>query len=405
MTKYQSFLASYVENIFDALDDGVYVTDKEGTTIHVNAMYTKLTGLKAEELLGHNVRELRDKGIFDTILNPTIVKTLKPETNVQTLKDGKRVVLRGFPVFDRNKELVLVITLVRDVTLMEQMRMQSLQQKDLISVYQNQIERLSAIDSEKYHSYEIPRAEQLSERVERVAATDKSILLRGEIGVGKDRVARLVHDRSPRKNEIFLAVNCNNLFKKQIEVELFGYAPDPLDAFTSADSDGKMGYFETANKGTVFLDEIGVLPLTMQAKLLSVLQDQEVMREGSPVPKKVDVRIIAATNRNLEDEIKKGNFSRDLLDKLREAVLDIPPLRETPKMIPGIVNHFLQHYGAKYSKDIICPDETMSVFLAYQWPGNIRELKNTVQNLILSCEGNEIRPQDLPPCMHIAQYA
>ena len=162
MTKYQSFLASYVENIFDALDDGVYVTDKEGTTIHVNAMYTKLTGLKAEELLGQNVRELRDKGIFDTVLNPTIVKTLKPETNVQTLKDGKRVVLRGFPVFDANKELVLVITLVRDVTLMEQMRMQSLQQKDLISVYQNQIEHLSAVDSESYHSYKIPQVEQLS---------------------------------------------------------------------------------------------------------------------------------------------------------------------------------------------------------------------------------------------------
>jgi len=134
--------------------------------------------------------------------------------------------------------------------------------------------------------------------------------------------------------------------------------------------------------------------------LLRVLQDQEVMRVGSPVPRKVDVRIIVATNRNLEDEIKEGNFSADLNNRLREAVIDVPPLRETPEMIPGIVNHLLEVYCAKYNKDLICPDETMSIFLAYQWPGNIQELKNTIQNLIITCEGNEICPQHLPPSMH-----
>lgn len=400
MNQDHSFLASNVVNIFDALDDGVYVTDKEGTTLHVNSIYTKLTGLKAEELLGQNVRVLKEKGIFDTIVNPVIVKTRKSETNVQTLQDGKRVVLRGFPVFDDNNELVLVITLVRDVTLIEQMRQQIFQQKNLLSMYQNQIELLSAKDSECYHSYATPQVEKLIERVKRVASTDATMLLLGEAGVGKDRVARLAHDNSPRNNEIFLTVDCSCISKNGIEAELFGYVPEALDAFTSADSEGKIGPFEAANKGTVFLDEIGALPLTIQAKLLRVLQDQEVMRVGSPVPRKVDVRIIAATNRNLDVEIKKGNFSLDLNNRLREAVIDVPPLRETPEMIPGIANHFMEVYGAKYKKDIICSDETMSIFLAYQWPGNIQELKNTIQSLIITCDGNEILPQHLPPSMH-----
>lgn len=396
----QSFLASNVVNIFDALDDGVYVTDKEGTTLHVNSIYKKLTGLTAEELLGQNVRVLQEKGIFDTIVNPVIVKTRKPETNVQTLQDGKRVVLRGFPVFDDNNELVLVITLVRDVTLIEQMRQQISQQKNLLSIYQNQIELLSAQDSESYHSYATPQIEKLIERVKRVASTDATLLLLGEAGVGKDRVARLAHDNSPRKNEIFLTVDCSGLSKNSIEADLFGYVPEALDAFTSADSEGKIGPFEAATKGTVFLDEIGELPLTIQAKLLRVLQEKKVMRVGSPVPKKVDVRIIAATNRNLDVEIEKENFNVDLNNRLREAVIDIPPLRETPEMIPGIVKHFLAVYGAKYKKDMICPDETMSIFLAYQWPGNIQELKNTIQSLIFTCEGDAILPQNLPPSMH-----
>jgi PAS domain S-box-containing protein len=405
MTKYQSFLASNVVNIFEALDDGVYVTDKEGTTLHVNSMYTKLTGLTSEELLGQNVRVLQEKGIFDTVVNPIIVKTRKPETDVQTLQDGKRVVLRGFPVFDDNKELVLVITLVRDVTLMEQLRTQIVQQKKLLSLYQNQIELLSKQYVGSHQSYETLQDEKLAKLVKRIASTDSIVLLFGEKGVGKDRVARLAHANSPRKNEIFFKVDCSPISKDRIESEFFGFVPDPLDAFTSADSDGKMGYFEAANKGTVFLDEISVLPLTIQAKLLRLLQDQEVMRVGSPVPKKVNVRIIAATSTNLEDEIKKGNFSEDLFNKLREKIITIPPLREIPEMIPSIVDYYLKRYGVKYKKDMNCPNETMSMFLAYQWPGNIRELENTIQSLFMTCEGNEIPPHNLPPSMHASKDA
>ena len=401
MTKYQKILALFLENIFDAMDDGVYITDKKGITLHVNAMYKKLTGLTSEELLGKNVHALKKSGVFDEVVNPEVVETGKSTTSVQVLRGGKRVVLRGFPVFDNHNELAMVITLVRDVTLIGQMREQILHQKELISLYHNQIEHLSAKPQESKTSYESPQIKQLSELVKRVAATDATILLLGETGVGKDWFARMAHEHSLRKDNIFLKVDCGSISEHLIESELFGYAPG---AFTGAHTKGKLGHFEIADKGTIFLDEIGELPLPMQAKLLRVLQDQEVMRVGSSVPKKVNVRIIAATNRKLEEEMEKGNFRSDLFYRLRVAVVDIPPLRDVPLMIPGLVNHFLQRYGAKYKKEIRCSDETMTLFMVYGWPGNIRELENTIQSLVVTCEETEICPRDLPPAMNNAPF-
>lgn len=396
MDRYRSKLAPFLENILAALDDGVYVTDKDGITLHVNKMYEQLTGLNSEELLGKDVRVLQGLGVFDEIVNPMVVKRQKPVTSVQVLKNGKRVVLRGYPVFDDDDNLNLVITLVRDVTLIGQMRQQIIQQKKLISIYHDQIEHLSSSTPADKNSYEAPQIRELTELVKRVASTDATIILLGETGVGKDRFARMAHEHSPRKDEMYLKVDCGSISENLIESELFGYAPG---AFTGANSKGKIGHFEIAHKGTIFLDEIGELPLTMQAKLLRVLQDQEVVRVGSSVPKKVDVRIIAATNRNLEEEVEKGNFRIDLFYRLRVAVVDIPPLREVPGMIPGLVNHFLERYGAKYKKDIICPDGTMNIFLTYRWPGNIRELENTIQSLVVTSQSHEILPIDLPPCM------
>ncbi|BHH85930.1 sigma-54 interaction domain-containing protein [Desulforhopalus sp. 52FAK] len=395
MDQYRTQLAPFIENILAALDDGVYVTDKYGMTLHVNRMYQKLTGLRSEDLLGQNVRVLREKGVFDEIVNPIVVKRQKPVTSVQVLKNGKRVVLRGYPVFDDDKNLTLVITLVRDVTLIGQMREQIIKQKKLISIYHDQIELLSST-APSSNSYDAPQIRELTELVKRVAATDATIILLGETGVGKDRFARMAHEHSPRRDEMYLKVDCGSISENLIESELFGYAPG---AFTGANSKGKIGHFEIANKGTIFLDEIGELPLTMQAKLLRVLQDQEVMRVGSSIPKKVDVRIIAATNRNLEEEVEKGNFRIDLFYRLRVAVVDIPPLRQVPGMIPGLVHHFLEKFGQKYKKDILCPDGTMNIFLTYRWPGNIRELENTIQSLVVTSQSHEILPIDLPPCM------
>ena len=395
MNNYKSFLASNVVNIFEALDDGVYITDREGTTLHVNSMYEKLTGLTPEELLGQNVRVLREKGIFDIVLNPTIVKTQKPETNVQTLQDGKRVVLSGFPVFDDQNELVLVITLVRDVTLMEQMRAQIAQQKDLLSICHNQVELLSAKRAIGCQLLEMPQTDALIEQLEQVASTDATVLLMGETGVGKNGIARMIHDNSPRKDELFIRVDCSMIPKDRIEEALFGYVPEAQDAFTSADSEGKIGPFEAADRGTVLLDEIGALPVPMQEKVFRVMRSREVIRIGSPVIRNVNVRIIASTSRNLEVETEKGNFHNELNDRLGETVIKIPALCETPEVIPSLVKQVLEVYGPKYNRKMICNEAAISILEAYPWPGNIQELQNTIQNLMVKCEGNEIRPQDV----------
>ncbi|WP_136796152.1 MULTISPECIES: sigma-54 interaction domain-containing protein [Desulfosediminicola] len=401
MYEYHQKLSDHMEGVLGTLDDGLYVTDKEGMTLHVNSSYERLTGLKAVELVGKNVRDLLDEGTFNAIVNPQVIEKREPVTELQVLGNGKRVVLRGTPVFNEYKEIALVVTTVRDVTLMGQMREQIKEQKKLLSIYHEHIESITTSNKDGESPYSSNQRDEIADLVKRVATTDAIILLLGETGVGKDWFARMAHESSLRKDQVFLKVDCGSISETLIESELFGYAPG---AFTGANRQGKMGHFEMAHKGTIFLDEIGELPMPMQAKLLRVLQDQEVVRVGSSTPKKVDVRIIAATNRNLEAEVEKGNFRIDLYYRLRVAVVDIPPLRENPEMIPGLIYHFLERFNRKYKKEVTCHPESMRIFMAYRWPGNIRELENATQSLVVTCQGNEIDPDDLAPCMQAAYY-
>lgn len=401
MFEYHQKLSKHLEGVLATLDDGLYVTDKEGTTLHVNSSYERLTGLKAEDIVGKNVRDLLDEGTFNAIVNPQVVETREQVTRLQVLGNGKRVVLRGTPVFNDHQEIDLVVTVVRDVTLIGQMREQIKEQKRLLSIYHEHIESITTAKHDGESPYSSSQRDEIADLVKRVATTDATILLLGETGVGKDWFAHMAHENSLRKDQVFLKVDCGSISETLIESELFGYAPG---AFTGANRQGKMGHFEMAHKGTIFLDEIGELPMPMQAKLLRVLQDQEVVRVGSSTPKKVDVRIIAATNRNLEEEVEKGNFRIDLYYRLRVAVVDIPPLRDNPEMIPGLIHYFLERFNKKYKKEVTCHPESMRIFMAYRWPGNIRELENAIQSLVVTCHTSEIDPEDLAPCMQAAYY-
>jgi len=224
--------------------------------------------------------------------------------------------------------------------------------------------------------------------------------LLGETGVGKDVLARMVHQNSPRKDRIFMKVDCGSIAENLIESELFGYAKG---AFSGASSQGKAGYFEIANHGTVFLDEIGELSLSMQTRLLRILQDQEFMRVGSSKVQKVDVRIIAATNRDLSKDIAEGKFRQDLYYRLNVTKLEVPPLRERPEDISLLARHFLDIYTAKYKKKIRLAPEIDPVFTLYPWPGNIRELQNLIQQLVIITEDEVIHLRDLPPRLY--EYA
>ncbi|MPM64531.1 Regulatory protein AtoC [bioreactor metagenome] len=233
----------------------------------------------------------------------------------------------------------------------------------------------------------------LLKSLEKLAKTDATVLLLGETGVGKDIFARKIHENSLRVNKPFFKVDCAAIPENLVESELFGYE---AGAFSGANSKGKPGCFEMADKGTLFLDEVGELPLIMQAKLLRVLQDQEIMRVGSTKPKKVDLRVIAATNRNLEGAVKEGTFRSDLFYRLRVAVITIPPLRQRNDDILPLADYFLHKFNGKYRKKMSLSDEAKLAFQNYTWPGNIRELENLIQSLVVTRDKDIIDISDLP---------
>ena len=238
-----------------------------------------------------------------------------------------------------------------------------------------------------------PAMAEVLSLLRRFAATDATVLILGETGAGKDVFARLTHRLSGRKDKIMLKVDCGGISETLTESELFGYLPG---AFTGASSKGKAGYFEIADGSTIFLDEVGELPLSMQTRLLRVLQDGEIMRVGSSSPRRVDVRVIAATNRNLAESVEAGTFRRDLYYRLNVATVRIPPLRERPEDVRPLAEHFLHQYTVKYHKALAFMGVTLDMMRSYAWPGNVRELQNLVHSLVITLNGPLISPRDLP---------
>jgi len=234
---------------------------------------------------------------------------------------------------------------------------------------------------------------EVKEKIRTVSSLDIEVLITGESGTGKELVAHAIHYLSPRKKKPFIAINCGAIPEDLMESELFGYEKG---AFTGAIS-SKPGKFELANDGTLFLDEIGELPKNAQVKLLRVLEDHKVERVGSTRSRDVDVRIISATNRNLEEEMKKGTFRDDLYYRIKVFTIEMPPLRERKEDIPLLLNYFLNRYSAELGKDVrkVSP-EVARVFQAYDFPGNIRELQNILKSAIVSCQTDTISPRDLP---------
>lgn len=225
-----------------------------------------------------------------------------------------------------------------------------------------------------------PLMESVWRMVDRVAATDVPVLIRGESGVGKDVVARMLHAHSPRASRPYLKINCAALPANLLESELFGYQ---RGAFTGAANDTK-GKFELASEGTLFLDEIGEMPPEMQAKLLQVLQDGEFFRVGGNRPIKVNTRVVVATNRDIEAEIARGGFRGDLYYRLNVVSVRVPPLRERPEDVPALVEHFLAKYARRYDSGFdVMPDDVMLHFQRHTWPGNVRELENLVRRMVV----------------------
>lgn len=232
---------------------------------------------------------------------------------------------------------------------------------------------------------------KLMEKINRLATTDSTIILYGESGTGKDVVAKYIYSQSLRREAPFITINCAAIPESLLESELFGYEKG---AFTGAGNKAKPGLFEIADKGTLFLDEIAELPLCLQPKLLRVIENGEVRRIGATVNKKIDVRLIAATNRNLKEMVKNGTFREDLFYRLNVIPIEIPPLRERKEDIIALAQHFLNELNNKYKTSKYFGAKIINSLVKYDWPGNVRELKNIVERLFISTPGSEINSWD-----------
>jgi len=234
---------------------------------------------------------------------------------------------------------------------------------------------------------------QLMKMIERVSPSQASVLVMGESGTGKELIARSIHDKSARRNKPFVAINCGALRETLLESELFGHEKG---SFTGA-YNKKIGLAEAANGGTLFLDEIGELPLSIQAKLLRFIQEGEMFRVGGKDPIKVDIRLVCATNRELDQEVVRGNFREDLFYRINTIVVSAPPLRRRKEDIPMLVNYFLgSSTSAFINRGKTIDEEAMKILLKYDWPGNIRELQNVCERLQILSEGHMIMVNDLP---------
>lgn len=384
----------HFKRILNLMPDAVYISSRQGDTIFVNSKWEDLTGISAIDVLGKNVRDLIKEGIFNHIVNPDVVATAKPVMHVQEV-NGRNVVIDGNPIFDKNNQVELVVTFVRDVTTFNNLKKEISTQKELIASYQRQI---AAIDPEDIFLKDGMVAVSLHslsllEKIKTIAPSDAAVLILGETGVGKDVVAQKIHRDSLRKNKQFLKIDCSAIAENLIESELFGYTPG---AFSGASSKGKIGFFEQASGGTLFLDEIGELPLPMQTRLLRAIQDQEIVRVGSTQPVSVDIRIIAATNRDLQDAVNDGSFRSDLYYRLKVAVLKIRSLRERKDDILPLIKVFLKQRNAQYGKDISFSNCAEQKLINYDWPGNVRELKNTIHSIVIMATKSLLKAVDLP---------
>lgn len=383
-----------LEAIIQTSYDGIYITDGNAKTIAINNSYERITGLKREQVIGYNMKELVEKGIISKSATLKVLELKQSVTLHQTFNTGKNALVTGTPFYDENGTIQMVVTNVRDMTELEKLKEQYYESKIENIKYKSLIEELKKqIVSNDFIVAEDEEMLNLLMLAKRVAQVDTTVIIYGETGSGKEVLAKYIYNNSLRKDKPLIKINCGAIPESLIESEFFGYAEG---AFTGAAKGGKIGIFEAANNGTLFLDEIGELPLSMQVRLLRVLQDGEIEKVGSNKSIKVDVRIIAATNRNLQEMVGKGTFREDLFYRLNVVPLRVLPLRKRRSSIIPTVEYFLNSFNEKYSMDKRLSKEVLKYLYEYCWPGNVRELKNLVERIIITNVGDEVKVDDLP---------
>jgi PAS domain S-box-containing protein len=391
-------LSEDIQNILESSYDGIWITDGKGKVLYVNSANERLLGIRREEVLGRYCGSLHEDKLFSKSATLQVIENKKRVTmmgfNYRTNKD---VLITGNPIFARDGSIKFIVNNVRDTSQIANMMNELKKRETLISEQQTEIQHLLSIrkaqkGEEKvvFVSKAMQRAMELAQRVSRFNST---VLILGESGVGKEVIAKNIVSMSERSDKPFIKVNCGAIPETLIESELFGYE---RGAFSGASQKGRMGMFELANNGTILLDEVAELPLNLQVKLLRVLQEKEIYRVGGEKPIKLNVRVLAATNRDLDSMVGAGLFRKDLYYRLNVVTITVPPLRERPEDVPVVAQYFLQQLNEKYDVKRVFSPQVVRLFAQYKWPGNIRELQNVVENLVVMANGAVIDADTLP---------
>ncbi len=423
--------------IASSISDGIYIIDKKGIVTATNKAFMDITGINGSKIIGKKMQEVWNSLIFisdpafieikqkeekyklDLLKNKNNLKTRKPKavgiialqekrpiTVLTTIdRTNKRVLITGTPFLDSDGNVTQVLTIIKDLTELFVLREKLEEMENDKKRYLDEINNLKeGIKEKQNYNGLISKSrgmEKIIELIEYVAKTDVTILITGETGVGKEVVARSVFKNSKRYNKPYIKVNCAAIPETLLESELFGYEKG---AFTGASNKEKLGLFELANNGTILLDEIGEIPINLQAKLLRVLQEKEIKRIGGIKTIKIDVRVIAATNQNLEEEVRKGRFREDLFYRLNVIPITIPPLRERKEDISLLAYTFLEKFNKLYNKNKDFDITAIEALESHDWPGNVRELENAIERLVVIGDKNFITRNSIISILGIDKF-
>ncbi len=379
-----------LECLIEAVDDGIVVSDGQGYVIRVNKAYQHMTGITADEYVGKHVKELLHAGYIGRTTSDIVIEH-KTALHVTDIRNNKELLLTSVPVLNEAGDVIRVVTVFRDLADLNNLKKQLAQLEKMELKYQQE---LTYLRSEQVFKTIVTNNPGMKEKIElafRVARVNSTVLILGESGTGKELFAQLIHRASTRSCQPFIKVNCGAMPEALLESELFGYE---AGAFTGAAKEGKAGLLEIAHEGTLFLDEIAELPLALQVKLLRAIQEREIRRVGGKKTVAVDVRFVAATNRNLEEMVRNKLFREDLYYRLNVVPLFLPPLRERKEDIFLLTAEFLDRINKEYGWHKWLHPDLVRSFLSYNWPGNVRELQNIIERLVVTsredCLGLEL---------------
>ena len=377
------------KEIIDLAYDEIFIYDANYKVVYVNRACERHYGMKPEQLMGKDFWELANDDCWFPSVLPKVYEEKRRITIKQTSYLGVHITTTAVPVLDEKGDIRFVVMSVRDQMFELDLIREQMEKEWTLDSSEAKVEK----EKKTRLIHRSPEMNAILLMVERIAKVDSTILIQGESGTGKGVMSRVIHEKSKRNERAFLTINCAAIPEDLLESELFGYTEG---AFTGAKKGGKQGLIEMAHKGTLFLDEIGELSMRLQSKLLHVIQEREFIPVGGREAKTVDVRIIAATNRKLIEMVKEKGFREDLYYRLNVLELEIPPIREREEDILALSQYYLNHFNHKYERNCVMSEDLRHFFLGYKWPGNVRQLENTIERLVLTANEDKLLVEDLP---------